>query len=128
MYYFRLNYKFYISKQSNTYIYNRLGVCYIQFNKKQLNFDEEEEKLLIILKTYDLWFFKSVSNRRDMQMIKEIDEKIKKYRNNKVLRETLENKISSIEGALNNKEDELKVLEKNLIKEEKDVERLKSFS
>ncbi|ELC8442391.1 hypothetical protein QYB59_001414 [Clostridium perfringens] len=61
-------------------------------------------------------------------MIKEIDEKIKKYRNNKVLRETLENKISSIEGALNNKEDELKVLEKNLIKEEKDVERLKSFS
>lgn len=60
-------------------------------------------------------------------MIKEIDEKIKKYRNNKVLRETLENKISSIEGALNNKEDELKVLEKNLIKEEKDVERLKSF-
>lgn len=63
-----------------------------------------------------------------MQMIKEIDEKIKKYRNNKVLRETLENKISSIEGALNNKEDELKVLEKNLIKEEKDVERLKSFS
>lgn len=54
MYYFRLNYKFYISKQSNTYIYNRLGVCYIQFNKKQLNFDEEEEKLLIILKTYYL--------------------------------------------------------------------------
>ncbi|MDZ5253938.1 hypothetical protein [Clostridium sp. LIBA-8841] len=61
-------------------------------------------------------------------MIKEIDEKIKKYRNNKVLKEALENKISSIEEALSNKEDELKVLEKNLIKEEKDVERLKSFS
>lgn len=61
-------------------------------------------------------------------MIKEIDEKIKKYRNNKVLREALENKISSIQEALSNKEDELKVLEKNLIKEEKDVERLKSFS
>lgn len=63
-----------------------------------------------------------------MQMIKEIDEKIKKYRNNKVLKEALENKISSIEETLSNKEDELKVLEKNLIKEEKDVERLKSFS
>lgn len=63
-----------------------------------------------------------------MQMIKEIDEKIKKYRNNKVLREALENKISSIEEALNNKEEELESLEKNLIKEEKDVERLKSFS
>lgn len=61
-------------------------------------------------------------------MIKEIDEKIKKYRNNKVLKEALENKISSIEETLSNKEDELKVLEKNLIKEEKDVERLKSFS
>lgn len=63
-----------------------------------------------------------------MQMIKEIDEKIKKYRNNKVLREALENKISSIIETLNNKEEELESLEKNLIKEEKDVERLKSFS
>lgn len=63
-----------------------------------------------------------------MQMIKEIDEKIKKYRNNKVLREALENKISSIIETLNNKEKELESLEKNLIKEEKDVERLKSFS
>ncbi|MDZ4992445.1 hypothetical protein GNF80_05585 [Clostridium perfringens] len=63
-----------------------------------------------------------------MQMIKEIDEKIKKYRNNKVLREALENKIFSIIETLNNKEEELESLEKNLIKEEKDVERLKSFS
>ncbi|EGT3616202.1 hypothetical protein FHH43_08145 [Clostridium perfringens] len=61
-------------------------------------------------------------------MIEEIDKKIKMHRNNKVLKEALENKISSIEEALSNKDDELKALEKNLIKEEKDVEKLKEFS
>lgn len=61
-------------------------------------------------------------------MIEEIDKKIKMHRNNKVLKEALENKISSIEEALINKDDELKALEKNLIKEEKDVEKLKEFS
>lgn len=63
-----------------------------------------------------------------MQMIKEIDEKIKKYRSNKVLKETIEKKISSIKDSLNSKEEELDLLEENLAKEKKDVEKLKEFS
>lgn len=61
-------------------------------------------------------------------MIRDINEKIKECREDMILKETLEKKLFSLRADLDEKEKELYILEKNLAKELKDVQKLKSLS
>lgn len=61
-------------------------------------------------------------------MIKDINERIKKCKQDISLKETLERKFEELNNELVDKRNELKILEKNLDKELKDVQKLKSIS